>query len=184
MASSPIPALAPSTIAPIGFCTCAVIWSTISSSDSLNPGSNCCEMRPAMDATTKQAKVARDGDADRARIRDHDAEPFRGAPQIAPVRETDRDVGDGDERGCLHEQLGDADGWDHLRRIFGHRRQTGADEEAKQTEHHTEPGHVDGGFGVQRRDPRQRLAEWSQQGEAEPEPDQQQQRAENAIARE
>jgi len=69
------------------------------------------------------------------------------------------------------------------RRLVGHRRQTGADEEAKQTEHDAEPGHIDGGIGVQRRDPRQCLAEWPQQREAESDPDQQQQRAKHAIAR-
>ena len=72
----------------------------------------------------------------------------------------------------------------YLRRLVGHRRQAVADEEAKQAEHDAEPGHIDGGIGVQRRDPRQRLAEWPQQREAEPDPDQQQQRAEHAIARE
>ena len=55
-------------------------------------------------------------------------------------------------------------------RLVGHRRQTVADEEAKQTEHDAEPGHIDGGIGVERRDPRQRLAEWPQQRETEPSP--------------
>ena len=87
MASSPIPALAPSTTAPSGFCTWAVIWSTTSSSDSLRSGIELLRGETGDGRHDEAGEGRRDGDADGARIRRHDAEALRGRAQIAPVRE-------------------------------------------------------------------------------------------------
>ena len=97
------PGAGSSTIAPIGFCT------SRSSRRQSRPaiGQSGLELLSdrAGDAdATKQAKVAAMAMPIGAGSGATMPEPFRGAPQIAPVREPDRDVRDGDERGCLHEQ--------------------------------------------------------------------------------